>query len=95
MIHDRQFEREEWAASAIRDDIVRVTRGRPMHWVVVQEVAHRLGLEENVVKAAVQSAIEKGWLVGDGTPPDSVRLSTGSVNQADEMRDFSCAGRLP
>ena len=71
----------ERTASALHDDVVRVTRGRPKYWVSVHEIAQRLGLDDNVVDAAVQSTIESGWLVGDGHPPHSVRLAMTSMQE--------------
>ena len=68
-------QRDERAAIAIRDDVVRVTRGRPTRWVAVHEVAERLGLPNDVVELAVRRAIDSGWVVGDGEPPHSVRLT--------------------
>lgn len=63
------------AAHAMREDVMRVSRGRPCHWVTVHEVAQRLGLEDEAADAAVRRAIEHGWFVADGDPPHSVRLS--------------------
>jgi hypothetical protein len=71
----------ERAAIAIREDIVRVTRGRPTHWVAVHEIAERLGLAPEVVDTAVQRAINDGWFVGDGAPAHSVRLSAGFLQK--------------
>jgi hypothetical protein len=63
------------AARAMREDVTRVSRGRPCHWVTVHEVAQRLGLEDEAADAAVRRAIEQGWLIADSDPPHSVRLS--------------------
>jgi len=71
----------EHAAIAIRDDVVRVTRGRPNCWVSVHEIAQRLGLDDEVVDRAVQFSIDRGWLVGDGYPPHSVRLAVTSLQE--------------
>lgn len=71
----------ERIAVAIRDDVLRVTRGRPTLWVQVDDVAHRLGLDHAVAAAAVQWAIDSGWFVGDGEPPHSVRLRVSSLQQ--------------
>jgi hypothetical protein len=76
-----EFQGSERAAIAIREDIVRVTRGRPNQWVAVHEIAGRLGLATEVVETAVQRAIDDGWFVGDGAPLHSVRLSAGSLQQ--------------
>jgi hypothetical protein len=62
-------QRDERAAIAIRDDVVRVTRGRPTQWVAVHEVAERLGLPNDVVELAVRRAIDSGWVCGNGEPP--------------------------
>jgi ribosomal protein S25 len=64
------------AARAMRDDIVRVTGGRVVQWVTIHDIAHRLGLDDDVAEAAVRQAVEHGWVVTDGEPPHSVRLST-------------------
>jgi hypothetical protein len=62
-------------ARAMHDDVRRVTRGRPCHWVPVHDVAQRLGLADDASDAAVRRAIEHGWFIADGEPPHSVRLS--------------------
>jgi hypothetical protein len=63
------------AARAMREDVMRVSRGRPCHWVTVHEVAQRLGLDDEATEVAVRQAIEQGWFIADGDPPHSVRLS--------------------
>jgi hypothetical protein len=80
---DRQKERKvsDRTAMAVHEDVMRVTRGRPSCWVSVHEIAQRLGLEDEVVAAAVQSAIDLGWFVGDGNPPHSVRLAIASMQE--------------
>jgi hypothetical protein len=65
----------------MRDRIVRVTGGRIMHWVSVHDIAHHLGLDDEVVDAVVRRAIEEGWLIGDNYPPHSVRLAMSSMQQ--------------
>jgi len=82
MIQHAEPKGSERAATAIRDDILRVTRGRPTQWVMVDDVAHRLGLDEDVAVAAVQRAIARGWFIADGNPPHSVRLAVASRRQA-------------
>lgn len=62
-------------AHAMHDDVVRVSRGRPCHWVTVRDVVQRLGLADDLGDAAVRRAIELGWFIADGEPPHSVRLS--------------------
>lgn len=67
------------AARAMREDVVRVSRGRPCHWVTVHEVAQRLGLDDEAAEAAVRRALEQGWFVADSEPPYSVRLSVVAI----------------
>jgi len=61
-------------ARDVQAAVERQARGRPVHWVMVQDLAARLGLEDKVLDAAVARAIEKGWLIGEGEPPHSVCL---------------------
>jgi hypothetical protein len=67
------------AARAMREDVLRVSRGRPCHWVTIHEVAQRLGLDDEAAEAAVRRALEHGWFVADGEPPHSVRLSVVAI----------------
>jgi hypothetical protein len=89
MIQERQPAGAEWASAAIRDDVVRVTRRRPKQWVVVHEVAHRLGIADEVAADAVKSAVDKGWLVADGNPPHSVRLPTSLTRQQNPLQELT------
>ena len=59
---------------AMIDDIRRATRGRHMHWVMVDEVARRLKLDEASIDAVIRQAEAKGLLVAEGKPPHSVCL---------------------
>jgi hypothetical protein len=70
------------AARAMREDVVRVAKGRPCHWVTVHDIAQRLGLDDEVSEAAVRRAIEQGWFVADSDPPYSVRLSVVPTSTA-------------
>ncbi|MPZ34933.1 MAG: hypothetical protein GEV13_28820 [Rhodospirillales bacterium] len=81
MIQHGRPEGSEHVAIAARDDVVRVTRGRPNCWVSVHEIARRLALDDQVVERAVDLAIDRGWLVGDGYPPHSVRLAATSMQE--------------
>ncbi len=74
MTMNRQADTDR-TAKAMREDVVRVAGGRPCHWVAVHDIAQRLGLDDKASAAAVRRAIEQGWLVADGDPPHSVRLS--------------------
>lgn len=59
---------------AMIDDVRRVTGGRHMRWVMVDEVARRLKLDGAAVDAAIHEAEAKGLLVAEGKPPHSVCL---------------------
>lgn len=69
-----EAEEADRAAQAMRDDVARVARGRLCHWVVVHDIAQRLGLDDDLAEAGVRRAIEQGWFVADAEPPYSVRL---------------------
>jgi DNA-binding MarR family transcriptional regulator len=56
------------------DDIRHATGGRHMRWVMVDEVARRLGLDDAAVDAAIRQAEAKGLLVAEGSPPHSICL---------------------
>ena len=77
-----QADETDRTARAMRDDVVRVARGRPCHWVTVHDIAQRLGLDDEVSEAAVRRAIERGWFVADSDPPHSVRLSVVPTSTA-------------
>lgn len=47
--------------------------------------ARQLALDDDVVTVAVQSAIERGLLVGDSERPDSVRLSACLVGRHEQV----------
>ena len=71
----KQTEQTDRTARAMRDDVERVARGRPCHWVSVHDITQRLGLDDAAGDAAVRWAIEQGWFVADSDPPHSIRLS--------------------
>ncbi len=71
----KQADLTDRTARAMREDVERLARGRPCHWVPVRDIAQRLGLDDETGDAAVRRAIEQGWFVADSDPPHSVRLS--------------------
>lgn len=71
----------ERAAHAICDDVVRRTGGERLHWVMLREVAERLGLDDDVAQVAVRHAIEEGWLTGEGEPVRTVCLPPSPLQQ--------------
>lgn len=65
-------------ARTLRDDVraIASTHDSRVRWVMV----HELGLRhpeagEGAIEAAIELAIAKGWLKGEGTPPHSVCLA--------------------
>ena len=46
----------EPGARAMRHDVMRVSRGKPCHWVTIHEVAQRLGLGDEAAEAARPAA---------------------------------------
>ena len=83
----RDSKASEHVIAAIKDHIVGVTGVYTLHWVMVHDMAGALALDDDVVTVAVQAAIERGWLVGDSNPPDSVRLSASLVGQHERTID--------
>jgi hypothetical protein len=73
--------RSERIALAVRDDVMRRTGGRPMHWVMVRDVAKGLGLDDDVVEVAVRHAIDEGWIAGEGEPVRSICLPPNPMQQ--------------
>ena len=59
-----------------------MTGGRTLQWVSIHDIAGRLGLTDELAEAAVGQAIEQGWLVADGEPPHSVRLSAVALQHS-------------
>ena len=60
---------------AMIDDIRRATRGRRMRWLMVDEVAQRLRLEQVAVDAAIRQAEAKSLLIAEESPVHSVCLT--------------------
>lgn len=69
----------ERTAQAMRDDLERVSGGRPCHWVAIHDITQRLGLDDHTGDIAVRWAIQQGWFVADSDPPHSVRLSAVTI----------------
>jgi hypothetical protein len=54
-----------------------------MHWVTVHDLAAALGFDEETLDAAVQQAMAKGWLIGEGKPPHSVCIASSFSKMAE------------
>jgi hypothetical protein len=73
--------RSERTALAVRDDVMRRTRGQPLHWVMVHDIAEHLGLDDDVLQVAIRHAIDEGWIGGEGEPVRSVCLPPDPLQQ--------------
>ena len=56
-----------------------------MQWAKARLVARSVAFDHGTADAAIVYAIQKGWLIGVGEPPHSVRLT-------DEGRIGICSG---
>jgi hypothetical protein len=66
----------------VRDYVVCAAGGYKMHWVMIHEIGEALGLDREVVFAAVKDGIDRGWFVPDSDPPSSIKLSAVFIEQA-------------
>ena len=57
------------------EDISLATKGRHMRWVMVDEIAQRLRLDQDAIDAAIRLAEANGLLIAEGTPVHSVCLT--------------------
>ena len=65
----------EKRARAICAGLVRVTEPKPMPWRVVRLTARSVARDHETADAAIAYAIQKGWLIGEGEPPQSICLT--------------------
>jgi hypothetical protein len=63
-------------AQALATEVEVRSRGLHMHWVVVDDLAPTLGLDGEVLQAAIDHAIHKGWLIGEGNPTQRVCIAS-------------------
>jgi hypothetical protein len=62
----------ETLARRIVAEVDHVTAERPMRWVTLQQVARRLKVHHGSAAAAVRVAVDRSWLIAEGSPPHSV-----------------------
>ena len=62
----------ETLARRIVAEVDHVTAERPMRWVTLQQVARRLKVHHSSAAAAVCMAVDRSWLIAEGSPPHSV-----------------------
>lgn len=72
-------------ARSLRDDVYRLTDGRPMRWILVHEL-HLRHPDRTLatIDAAIALAIAKGWMIGEGAPAHSVCLTDAGRRLADQ-----------
>jgi hypothetical protein len=62
----------ETLARRIVDEVETATAKVPVRWVTVQQIARRLGIHHSSAIAAVRLAVDRGWLIAEGSPPHSI-----------------------
>ena len=62
----------ETLARRIVDEVETVTTKAPVRWVTVQQIARRLKIHHSSAIAAVRLAVDRGWLIAEGSPPHSI-----------------------
>lgn len=67
--------RSDRLATDVHAAVEGYSRGRQMHWMMVHDLAVRLGVEDNELQPAIRRGIEKGWLI-EGDPPHSICLAS-------------------
>jgi len=65
----------EKRARAVCTGLARVNRSEPMQWRMARLIARSVAFDYKTADAAISYAIQKGWLIGEGVPPHSVRLT--------------------
>ena len=67
----------ETLARRIVDEVETVTAKVPVRWVTVQQIARRLRIHHSSAIAAVRWAVDRGWLIAEGSPPHSICRTNG------------------
>jgi hypothetical protein len=62
----------ETLARRIVDEVETLTTKAPVRWVTVQQIARRLKIHHSSAIAAVRLAVDRGWLIAEGSPPHSI-----------------------
>jgi hypothetical protein len=70
----------ETLARRIVDEVETATAKVPVRWVTVQQIARRLRIHHSSAIAAARVAVERGWLIAEGSPPHSIcRTQSGQA----------------
>jgi hypothetical protein len=62
----------ETLARRIVDEVETATAKVPVRWVPMQQIARRLSIHHSSAIAAVRVAVDRGWLIAEGSPPHSI-----------------------
>jgi hypothetical protein len=73
-------------ARALCVELAGVTRGRVMQWRTVEPIAAGAGLDDAAASQAIAFAVERDWLLAEGSPPHSVCLTDGGRVMAAKMK---------
>jgi hypothetical protein len=70
----------ETLARRVVDEVETAIAKVPVRWVTVQQIARRLRIHHSSAIAAVRVAVDRGWLIAEGSPPHSIcRLHSGQA----------------
>ena len=62
----------ETLARRVVDEVETAIAKVPVRWVAVQQIARRLRIHHSSAIAAVRVAVDRGWLIAEGSPPHSI-----------------------
>jgi hypothetical protein len=71
----------ETLARQVVAEVDQVTAGRAARWVTPQQIARRIKVHHSSLTAAVRAAVDSGWLIAEGSPPHSIRLTDAGRSQ--------------
>ena len=74
LAHDRSLQAFR-RARALCAALARMTDSRPMQYRIAQIIAQAVGRDEATAEVAIVYAVEKGWLIAEGSPPHSICLT--------------------
>ena len=67
----------ETLARRVVDEVETAIAKVPVRWVAVQQIARRLRIHHSSAIAAVRVAVDRGWLIAEGSPPHSICRQRG------------------
>jgi hypothetical protein len=66
------MDHNETLARRILDEVETMTANVPVRWLTVQQIARRLRSHHSTAISAVRLAVDRGWLIAEGSPPHSI-----------------------